>query len=58
MLDHVIERVFPKKLSSVNPANLQVIGEVAFSTKDDIINKVKLAHRAKKKRRFKVIAEE
>ncbi len=37
-----------KHFQSINPANLQMVGEVAYSTHDDIVKKVKLAHHAKK----------
>ena len=41
-------RIRSNTLQSVNPANLHVIGEVAYSSHDDIVKKIKLAHQAKK----------
>ncbi len=37
-----------KYLESINPANLQVLGKIKYSSQDEIINKVEAAHRAKK----------
>ena len=37
-----------KNLPSIDPANLQLIGEVPFSTADEIADKVNRAHKAKR----------